>query len=110
MSDRRHGRKAFLDRENAVANPSVDSVQSDKNVPDGLAFKIERLHEQDLLPLVTFLLLRRDDVSNNPGDNHDSCALCGYSLSTLSTIATIAASVGTSSGLNANAASRPRQT
>src|SRR5262249_1002074 len=69
----------------------------------GLILEIQWLNQQNLLPLMCVLLLSGDDVTHHASDDHNS-------LSIVSTMATTDASVGTSCGLNANAASRPRHT
>src|SRR5215472_15614664 len=101
MTDRRHGGKSFLNCKNPIANTGIYSIQSDDHLSRRLVAEVQRLQQQNLFAFVRCLLLCRDDVTYDPRDDH------GRVLWISSTIATIVASVGTSSGLNANAASRP---
>src|SRR5215470_5440784 len=104
MSDRGHGGKTFLNREYPIADAGIYRIEGDDDVTCRLIGKVERLEEQNLLAFVSRLLLRGDDISHDASDDH------GRRLCTSSTMATIVASVGTSFGLKAKAASRPRQT
>ena len=89
MSDRSHGRKAFLNGEDQIAYAGVYSIEGDNHITHGLVLQIERLEQQYLFTLMGFLLLSGDNVPDNPSDNHNS-------LSIVSMMATTDASVGTS--------------
>src|SRR6266550_937116 len=103
MTNGSHGRKTLLHSEHAITDTCIGCVDCNNGIPHGQTFQIERLDQEKLFPLVALLF---------PGCNHVSDDACNdhASLSIWSTMATTAASVGTSAGLNANAASRPRQT
>ena len=88
--------------------PITAGIERDNNIAHRLVIEIDGLKKEDLLPFMTLLLLCRDDVSDDSSDDH--LPFVTYCLSIASTIATTVASVGTSSGLKANDASRPRQT
>ena len=103
VADRSHRRKTFLYGQDAIADSGIDGIQRHDHIAHGLAVEIERLNQQDLLSLMGLLLPCRNDMTDDPGNDHDG-------LSTASTMAMMAASVGTSFGLKAKAASRPRQT
>jgi len=70
MTYGRHRRKPFLNCKNAIPDAGIHGIERDKSVTGGLIIKIERLDEKDLLPLVGFLLLCRDDVSNHSVNDH----------------------------------------
>src|SRR5688572_3027343 len=102
MTNGCHRGKSFLNGKHSFSDTGTGSIESHDRITCRIPLEIERLDEKDLLPLVGFMLLGGNDVADDFGNNHG--------INTSSTIATIVASVGTSLGLNANAASRPRHT
>ena len=94
------------DDQHAVAGAGVHRVESHDRVAAVGSVQVERLHQQQLTPLVIGVLLGGHQFPDHARDQHGAfSAAVGLCTRTESTMPTTVASVGASTGRNGAAAS-----